>query len=66
MSLNTTLVNAAGLTVNVVPAGTPYIMLTTGDLQPGQKAKASLDFSAPQPPGEITFTPRVLSDGIVP
>lgn len=66
LSLNTTLVNAAGLTTNVVPAGNPYIIVTTQDLEPGQKAKATLDFRAPKPPGDITYTPKALSDGIVP
>ena len=66
MSLNTTLVNAAGLTVNVVPAGDPYILVTTGNLEPGQKAKVTLDFTAPNPQGDITYTPNVMSDGMVP
>lgn len=66
LSLNTTVLNAAGLTNNVVPAGTPFIVVTTGDLEPDEKAKVTLDFSAPKPPGEITYTPKVLSDGIVP
>jgi endoglucanase len=66
LSLNTRLVNAAGLTSNVVPAGNPYIVVTTGDLVPDQKAKVTLDFRVPKPDGEITYTSRVLSDGIVP
>jgi endoglucanase len=66
LSLNTTLVNGAGLTNNVVSAGTPYVLVMTESLQPGQKVRALLNFSAPQPAGEITFTPRVLSGGMVP
>lgn len=66
LSLNTRLVNAAGLTTNVVPAGNPYITVTSGALEPGQKAKANLDFTVPKPAGDITYSPRVLSDGIVP
>ena len=66
LSLNTTLVNATGLTANVVPAGNPYIIVTTGALVPDQKTKVTLDFSVPKPNGDITYTPKVLSDGIVP
>jgi aryl-phospho-beta-D-glucosidase BglC (GH1 family) len=66
LSLNTTLVNAAGLTVNVVPAGDPYILVTTGNLESGQKAKVTLDFTATNPQGDITYTPNVMSDGMVP
>jgi hypothetical protein len=66
LSLNTNLVNGAGLTNNVVPAGSPYIIVTTENLEPDEKAKATLDFSVPKPPGDITYTPKVLSDGIVP
>jgi endoglucanase len=66
LSLNTALLNAAGLTANVVPAGNPYIIVTTEDLEPDQKAKVTLDFSVPKPHGGITYTPKVLSDGIVP
>jgi endoglucanase len=66
LSLNTTLLNATGLTGNIVPAGEPYILVTTGTLVPDQKAKVTLDFSIPKPVGDITYTPRVLSDGIAP
>ncbi|MEO8019294.1 MAG: cellulase family glycosylhydrolase [Pseudomonadota bacterium] len=66
LSPNTTLVNATGLTGNIVPAGEPYILVTTGTLVPDQKAKVTLDFSAPRPGGDITYTPRVLSDGMAP
>ena len=66
LSLNTTLLNATGLTSNVVPAGNPYVLVTTEPLLPDQKAKTTLSFSVPQPNGEITYKPRVLSDGVVP
>lgn len=66
MSLNTALLNPTGLTANVVPAGNPYIIVTTEDLEPDEKAKVTLDFSVPKPLGNITYTPKVLSDGIVP
>jgi hypothetical protein len=66
LSLNTALVNPAGVTANVVSGGDPYVIVTTERLQPGQKATALLNFRAPLPPGEITFTPKVLSDGMVP
>ena len=66
LSLNTKLVNPTGLTGNVVPAGEPYILVTTGTLVPDQGAKVTLDFSVPKPGGDITYTPRVLSDGIGP
>jgi hypothetical protein len=39
LSLNTTLLNAAGFTNNVVPAGTPYIIVTTEDLEPDQRPR---------------------------
>jgi endoglucanase len=66
LSLNTTLLNATGSTGNVVPAGEPYILVTPGTLVPDQNAKVTLDFSIPKPSGDITYTPRVLSDGIAP
>jgi endoglucanase len=66
LSLNTSLLNATGLTGNIVPAGEPYVLVTTGTLAPDQKAKATLDFSVPNPSGDITYTPRVLSDGMAP
>jgi endoglucanase len=74
MSTNTTLMNATGVTSNVVPGGTPYIAVTTAGLDPGKKASVTLEFSMPTPSGgkgadaynEITFTPRVLSNGTVP
>jgi hypothetical protein len=66
LSLNTALVNAGGLTTNIVSAGNPYVLVMTGNLQPGQKIRTLLDFSVPQPAGEVTFTPKVLTDGMVP
>jgi hypothetical protein len=66
LSLNTTLVNATGLTGNIVPAGEPYVLVTTGTLAPDQKAKVTLNFGVPKPSGDITYTPGVLSDGITP
>jgi endoglucanase len=66
LSTNTSLVNATGLTSNVVPAGDPYVSVTTGSIDPDQKVKVTLDFSSPKPNGDITYTPRVLSDGIGP
>jgi hypothetical protein len=66
LSSNTAVVNATGLTSNVVSAGDPYVIVTTEGLAPGQKAKALVDFSVPNPSGDITYTPKVLSDGIVP
>lgn len=66
LSLNTSLVNPTGLTSNVVPAGDPYVLVTPDRLDPDQRAKVTLDFSIPKPAGPITYTPRVLSDGMVP
>jgi endoglucanase len=66
LSLNTRMTNPTGLTSNVVPAGDPYVLVTPGSLAPDQRAKVTLEFEAPKPFGEITYTPRVLSDGIAP
>jgi endoglucanase len=66
LSLNTTMLNADGLTTNVVPAGDPYINVTPGNLDPGQKVKLTLSFSSPKPNGDVTYTPKVLSDGMAP
>jgi aryl-phospho-beta-D-glucosidase BglC (GH1 family) len=66
MSTNTTVLNATGVTGSVVSGGTPYILVTSEALLPGEKVKALVDFSAPNPSGAITYTPKVLSDGIVP
>lgn len=66
LSLNTTVVNATGLTTNIVSAGNPYAIVTTEGLQPGQKARVLIDFTVPNPTGEITFTPKVLSGGMIP
>jgi hypothetical protein len=66
LSLNTALVNATGLTGNIVSAGNPYVLVTTTTLAPGDTAQVTLTFSAPNPTGGITYTPRVLSDGVGP
>jgi hypothetical protein len=66
LSLNTALFNATGFTSNVVPAGNPYVLVTPEALAPDQMAKARLYFEDPKPAGEITYKPRVLSDGVVP
>jgi endoglucanase len=79
MSTNTTLMNATGVTSNVVPGGTPYITVTTTGLAPGKTASVTLEFSIPTSRGgnrsddstgsddyEITYTPSVLGNGAVP
>jgi hypothetical protein len=66
LSSNTSVLNASGLTSNVVPAGDPYVSVTAGSLAPDQRVKVVLSFSNPRPNGEITYTPKVLSDGMVP
>ena len=48
MSLNTTLTNASGVTVNDIPAGTPYIIVSTSGLAPGESASVKLEFSIPR------------------
>ncbi|WP_428312881.1 cellulase family glycosylhydrolase [Hydrocarboniphaga sp.] len=66
MSLNTSLVDPVGLTGSILPAGNPYIIVTPDILEPGDKAKATLNFTSPVPGGDVTYTPRVLSDGLTP
>ena len=48
MSLNTTLTNASGVTVNDIPAGTPYIIVSTSGLAPGERASVKFEFSIPR------------------
>jgi len=49
LSLNTSLMNATGLTANVIPAGSPYITVTTDGLAPKHSATVTLEFSIPAP-----------------
>jgi hypothetical protein len=65
LSSNTTLGNAAGMTANVVPAASPYIWASAGNLAPGASTTVSLEFSVPAW-GGITYTPRMLTDGTNP
>lgn len=75
LSTNTVLTNATGWTERVVSVGTSYITVTTAGLAPGKKASVTLEFSDPTSGNvnlegglnhAITYTPRVLSEGIVP
>ncbi len=75
LSTNATLANATGWTSRFVPVGTPYVIVTTADLAPGKKTSVTLEFSTPMPgegalPGgfnhAVTYTPRVLSGGMIP
>jgi endoglucanase len=75
LSLSTTLLNATGSTENVIPAGSPYITVTTAGLAPGGTATVTLEFGIPTPDVRhteggynlnVTYTPRVLSGGTVP
>ena len=82
LSTNATLANATGTTSRFVSTGTSYITVTADNLAPGKRASVSLEFSLPahdscsqnadqgrgddEDEADITYTPRVLSDGTVP
>jgi len=65
LSLNTTLANAAGSTSHVIPAGSPYVTVSSSGLAPDDSAVVSLEFTLPAS-GSITYTPRTLSEGTNP
>ena len=48
LSLNTTLLNATGLTANIIPCGTPYITVTVDGLAPRHSASVTLEFTVPR------------------
>ncbi len=60
LSPNTTLLNASGVTVRHVPAGSPYVNVTRATLPPGHTARVNLHFSLPSS-GGISYTPRTIS-----
>jgi hypothetical protein len=60
LSANTTLANAAGTTQYIVPAGSPYILISSTALAPQQSISVSLAFTVPAA-GGITYNARVLS-----
>ena len=75
LSLSTTLLNATDSTDNTVPAGSPYIIVTSAGLSPGKSVTVTLEFSIPTPDVRnveggynlnVTYTPRVLSGVTVP
>lgn len=65
LNANTSLANASGLTANPAPVGSPYILVSSGDLAPGAQGTASLEFTPPSA-GGITYSTRVLSGDLAP
>lgn len=65
LSNNTTLVNATGTTSQLVPTGSPYVLVSSGDLASKASVSLSLEFSVPTS-GGITYDARTLSNGLVP
>lgn len=65
LSLNTKLSNATSTTSHVLPAGSPYVTVTTAGLAPSASAVVSLEFTVPAS-GSITYTPRTLAEGTNP
>ena len=62
---NVRLVNNNGVTGNVAPLGSPYIILLTGVLPPSQQYTLSLQFANPGATG-ITYSTRLLAGGNFP
>ena len=60
LSNNTTLTNANGTTQYIVPAGSPYILVSSGALAPNQSVSVALAFTVPSA-GSISYNARVLS-----
>lgn len=60
LSANTALTNSAGSTTVNLPAGSPYLRVSDGDVPPGATLTATLEFSVPST-GGITYTPRILA-----
>ncbi len=65
LSTNTSLANAAGTTSNVIPTGSPYVSVSSGNLAAGASVVVSLSFTVPAS-GGITYNPRTLTDGTTP
>jgi hypothetical protein len=65
VSANTALSNAAGVTANNAPAGSPYITVSSGDLAPGASASVTLLFNIPSS-GGVTYNPRTVAGTQVP
>jgi len=59
LSSNTTLANAAGTTVNP-PAGSPFVVASSGDLAPGATLNVTLQFTLPAS-GGITYAARTVT-----
>jgi len=47
LSTNTALTNKAGMTSNAAPAGSPYVMVTNGNIAAGASVTVNLQFSVP-------------------
>jgi ELWxxDGT repeat protein len=52
--------NAVGVTTQQAPLGSPYMMVSSGDLAPGQSMTVTLSFKNPAG-GTVHFTARVLA-----
>jgi len=60
LSANTTLINAAGVTLNSLPAGSPYVVLSGSGLAAGASASVTLQFATPAS-GGITDSLSVIT-----
>lgn len=61
LSSNATLASSAGSTSVYGPLGSPYVLVTSGTLNPGATASITLQFTNPSNTG-ITYTARVLNN----
>jgi len=59
LSANASLTNGTGVTVNNAPTGSPYLLVSSTGLAPGESASVSLQFALPST-GAITYTARTI------
>jgi hypothetical protein len=52
--------NAIGVTMQQAPLGSPYLLVSSGDLAPGQSMTVTLSFKNPAG-GTVHFSTRVLA-----
>jgi hypothetical protein len=60
LSANTSLVNRNGLTANSAPSGSPYMLVSSFGMAPGETINVTLQFVNPSA-GGITYTSRTVS-----
>ena len=65
LSANTRLLNAAGVTANQPPVGSPYILVSSADLAPGASASVTLQFANPAS-GSVTYAARTITGTATP